>query len=35
MKITNPWNVEFPNDEDFKIKPLNGVFHIYENDVSI
>ncbi|XP_039152931.1 AMP deaminase 2 isoform X3 [Drosophila simulans] len=32
MKITNPWNVEFPNDEDFKIKPLNGVFHIYEND---
>ncbi|XP_017055487.1 AMP deaminase 2 isoform X2 [Drosophila ficusphila] len=31
-KITNPWNVEFPKDEDFKIKPLNGVFHIYENE---
>ncbi|XP_037726406.1 AMP deaminase 2 isoform X2 [Drosophila subpulchrella] len=32
MKITNPWHVEFPPDEDFRIKPLNGVFHIYEND---
>ncbi|KAH8367921.1 hypothetical protein KR084_004151 [Drosophila pseudotakahashii] len=32
MKITNPWNVEFPPDEDFRIKPLNGVFHIYQND---
>nr|XP_016925554.2 AMP deaminase 2 isoform X1 [Drosophila suzukii] len=32
IKLTNPWNVEFPPDEDFRIKPLNGVFHIYEND---
>ncbi|XP_017063721.1 AMP deaminase 2 isoform X2 [Drosophila eugracilis] len=32
MKMTNPWNVEFPEDQDFRIKPLNGVFHIYEND---
>ncbi|XP_039499875.1 AMP deaminase 2 isoform X3 [Drosophila santomea] len=32
MKVTNPWNVEFPKDENFRIKPLNGVFHIYEND---
>ncbi|KQS30352.1 uncharacterized protein Dere_GG19481, isoform B [Drosophila erecta] len=32
LKVTNPWNVEFPKDEDFRIKPLNGVFHVYEND---
>ncbi|XP_017099561.1 AMP deaminase 2 isoform X1 [Drosophila bipectinata] len=31
MKLTNPWNVEFPPDENFLIKPVNGVFHIYEN----
>ncbi|MDE5061027.1 hypothetical protein OZD67_02690 [Wolbachia endosymbiont of Drosophila nikananu] len=32
--LTDPWNVEFPPDEDFVIKPVNGVFHIYTDKVS-
>ncbi|KPU74815.1 uncharacterized protein Dana_GF19072, isoform B [Drosophila ananassae] len=31
MRLTNPWAVEFPPDEDYLIKPVNGVFHIYED----
>ncbi|XP_022209326.1 AMP deaminase 2 isoform X4 [Drosophila obscura] len=31
-KVTNPWNVEFPPDETYVIKPLNGVFHVYEDE---
>ncbi|XP_034650472.1 AMP deaminase 2 isoform X5 [Drosophila subobscura] len=31
-KVSNPWNVEFPPDETYVIKPLNGVFHVYEDE---
>ncbi|KAH8421104.1 hypothetical protein KR009_011590 [Drosophila setifemur] len=34
MKLTNPWNMEFPPDENYVIKPVNGVFHVYENEES-
>ncbi|XP_034118774.1 AMP deaminase 2 isoform X2 [Drosophila nasuta] len=29
VKHTHAWDVEFVPDEDYHIKPLNGVFHIY------
>ncbi|XP_017150564.1 AMP deaminase 2 isoform X2 [Drosophila miranda] len=31
-KVSNPWNVDFPPDETYVIKPLNGVFHVYEDE---
>ncbi|XP_037936468.1 AMP deaminase 2 isoform X3 [Teleopsis dalmanni] len=30
----NPWDLEFPPDKNFVIKPVDGVFHIYEDEVS-
>ncbi|XP_034490484.1 AMP deaminase 2 isoform X5 [Drosophila innubila] len=29
MKHTHAWDVEFVPDEDYHIKPVNGVFHVY------
>ncbi|XP_064540746.1 AMP deaminase 2 isoform X4 [Drosophila montana] len=31
LKSINAWDVEFEPDEDYFIKPVNGVFHIYND----
>ncbi|XP_030378940.1 AMP deaminase 2 isoform X3 [Scaptodrosophila lebanonensis] len=30
--VVDPWDVEFPPDENYIIKPKNGVFHIYKDE---
>jgi len=28
----DPWEIEFPEDKNYIIKPVKGVFHVYENE---
>lgn len=34
LKSRHAWDVEFVPDESYFIKPVNGVFHIYNDKVS-
>ncbi|KAH8300827.1 hypothetical protein KR018_005569 [Drosophila ironensis] len=34
MRLTNPWLLDFPDDKKYLIKPINGVFHIFEDEAS-
>ena len=27
----DPWEIEYPEDLNYTIKPVNGVFHVYES----
>lgn len=27
----DPWEIEYPEDKNYTIKPVNGVFHVYES----